>query len=77
MDESKGETPDEEVNAWHRDLVELSAQKIMGLAGVIRDHGRIDRILGKRIGHLIAQGITAENIDPTKVSERLLAKVQD
>jgi hypothetical protein len=73
--ESRGETPDEEVNAWHRDLIELSVQKIMGLAGVIQEHGRIERILEKRLAHLIAQGITAKNIDPDKLSQGIQAKV--
>jgi hypothetical protein len=74
--ESRGETPDEGVNAWHRDLIELSAQKIMGLAGVIQEHGRIDRIPEKHIAHLIAQGITAKKIDPSKLREGLRVKVR-
>ena len=73
--ESRGDTPDEEVNGWHRDFVELSAQKIMSLAGLIRESGLIGGIQEKRITTLIAQGITAQRNDLEKVSQGILAKV--
>ena len=60
VDESKGGTPDEEVNAWHRDLVELSAQKIMGLAVVIQDHGPAAGLAGAAVAaaeHLRATAV--------------------
>ena len=48
-----GETPDEQVNDWHRDLIELSGFKLVKLVKLIFTKGTIGRIQERRVKQLI------------------------
>ena len=68
QDEKKrGITADSEVNHWHRDLVKLSALKLVELARGMLQEGELERCPEKQITRLIAQNIALGRIDKTKV----------
>ena len=59
IDSTRGGTPDEEVNtSWHRDLVELSAGKLVTLAIAIFTHAEKQRMPKIRVHQLIAHAVT-------------------
>jgi len=75
--ETQGNSPDNGINSWHRDLVELSAEKLMALAKVIQQHAQIERILDKDISHFLAQAMLAGRFDAKKINltSAVLAKI--
>lgn len=68
-------TPDELVNSWHKELIELTDRKIVELAKAIIITGQKERILGEKIKKLIVEGIDNKVLDKTKVSPSLLEKI--
>jgi len=75
--ETKGGSPDEKVNSWHRDLVELSATKLMALAKVIQTEAVKGRILPKDIIRLIKQAIASGQIERAKLKPGIVAKIDN
>ena len=74
--ETKGTTRGEEVNKkWHRDLVELSAGKLLKLAKVIYEKGEIKRIQEKEILNTIARATIAGKIPIENIKSDLRRKV--
>ena len=74
--ESPGSTPDNKVNIeWHRDLFNLSAQKVLEIAEVICRQAEKERILGKDIKKLIAEHISLGDIDKSKLEQKILEEV--
>ena len=65
-----GDTPSEEVNASHIDLVELTAQKLLALAQVLQYKGKTGRIREPRITNLILKDVQLGKIN------RELIKIQ-
>lgn len=63
----EGDTPDSLVNSWHRNFVQLSAQKLFDLANVIRLTSTKQRVLGKRIRAMLIDGLVAKQIAPDKI----------
>jgi hypothetical protein len=55
--EENGATPDEEANSWHRDLVDLSGNKLIALTRLILETGETGTVLKKRLEDLVAEGI--------------------
>ena len=75
--QSPGITPDERVNAlWHRDLIELSASKIMRLATIIFTQAEIRRVSKKKLLRMIAQAVSTGRIDRAKLRPKMVAKVE-
>ena len=73
--DSKGDTPDERANvAWHLDLMELSARKLMELAKAIMAKGEKGRVPKKKLAQLIEQGVNAEQI---KLKQGIRAKIDE
>lgn len=70
-----GLTPDDEVNLLHRDIVELSAQKITWLAIEIFPPERRTRILKKEVIKLLSQSMSSGYIDPLRTKESLRSKI--
>ncbi len=70
-----GETPDEEVNKWHRDLVELTACKLTNLGLAIRRHATVGRKYPKDIEELIRQGLRLNQIDHARLDQNLAKKI--
>lgn len=61
--DTKGETPNEEVNKkWHRDLAELSADKLLELAKVVYEKGETHRELEKEMLERVAKASLAGKI---------------
>jgi len=73
-----GDTSDTLVNSWHRDIVELSATRLLDLAQAIQTQGVRDQILEKQVHHLILNSLSANYLDHQKIkitSERLRQKL--
>ena len=72
-----GDTPDAVVNSWHRHLIELSADKIMSLAIIIRNDATKKRVLEKRVRSMVIEALPTNRIDRSKVkfSPELIAEL--
>ena len=65
-----GKTPDEDANVWHRDLVDLSGNKLIALTRMILTQGEIGAVLKKRLMELVLDGI-----QQMELPERLRSKL--
>jgi hypothetical protein len=70
-----GETPDSTANTWHRDLIELTADRLLMLARIIRQEGEIERLPEKRVIQLVNQSLSRDYIHQNQLSEKLLRKL--
>jgi len=70
-----GGTPDEEVNQWHRDLVELTAAKLAALGLTMRRHGNVSRKYPKDVTDLIREGVRLSQIDYGRLKQTLASKI--
>ena len=62
-----GNSPYEQVNMWHHDLVELSASKLCVLAKIIFECGEKKRYTEKDVLRLISRAIALGRIDRAKL----------
>jgi len=77
MASTRGGTPDEEVNAaWHRDLVELSAGKLVALATAIFTQAEKQRMPRMRVHQLIAQAVASGWIDLQRLQPKVRAAIE-
>lgn len=76
IDITAGDTPDEDVNAWHRDLTDLSASRTIALLDVFWKVGQRGRVLKKSIEQVMLLRHEAGKIDRTRVSSAM-QKVPD
>lgn len=68
-----GKTPDTEGNRlWHRDLVELTGDKLIRLVHLVRNQGEMGRLLDKKIAELLREALRVGQLDRARVDERLL-----
>ena len=68
LEHSKGDSADDIVNAqYHRDVVELSAQKLFELAKTLQEKAEKNRYSEKHILGLLVQGIRTGRLDRTRV----------
>jgi len=72
LEEKEGTTPDKDVNAWHRDLADLSGQKLVALTRTILERGESGTVLKKRLRELIEMGIQEKQLP-----ERLRSKLAE
>lgn len=71
-----GNTADEEVNRkWHRDLMKLSADKLLKLLKVIYENGERKRIPEKQIPKMIARASLDGKIPIRGIKQNLLQKI--
>jgi hypothetical protein len=70
-----GETPYELANVWHRDLIELTATKIVRLAETMMQNSHILRIPEKRVLDLIKDAVHNGQIDKTKLHPGIANKL--
>lgn len=61
-------SPYEQANTWHRDLVELSASKLCVLAKIIFEYGEKKRYTEKDVLRLMARAIALGHIDRAKLN---------
>jgi hypothetical protein len=64
---SEGDSPDMQVNAWHSDLQELLASKLLELATAISGRARIERKGDKQVLNLVAKSIAISQIDRVRL----------
>jgi len=70
---SEGDSFDLAANKqWHRDLVKLTGEKLIGLARLIRAQAEIDRVPERRVSELIIAGIDRGEIERGRLNEPLL-----
>ena len=69
-EEEKGQTPDKDANAWHRDLTDLSGNKLVALTKAILEGGESGTVLKKRLLQLIEAGIHEKQL-PEKFRSKL------
>ena len=62
-----GNTPYAKANCWHRDLVELTANKIVKLAESLLKNAEIKRFSEKEMIKLIQDAVNNKQIDRTKL----------
>ena len=77
IDDQPGDTPDAVVNSWHRDIIELSATRLVLLAQAIQTQGITDQILEKQVHNFISNSLSSNYLDQQKIkitSERLRQK---
>jgi len=76
METTPGLTPDDEVNGrWHRDLCEMTADKLLALAMAIAAKGERKRLGEKEVRGLIRQAIEKKRIDQTRLKPRVAVKI--
>jgi len=75
--QSPGKTPDDFANTnWHRDLIEVTADKLVRLAKEMYVKAEISRILPMEIRQLILKGLQARQLQESKICDRLLNDLQ-
>ena len=75
-DKVQGQTPDPDVNAWHEDLVELTAGKIARLAAAIKGEGEIRRYNLKKVGAAIQQSLDEDFIGAEQINVNLVPSLR-
>lgn len=68
--EESGTTPDEGANPWHRDLIELSGNKLVTLTKLILENGESGTVLKKRLEQLVEEGV-----EQKQLPEKFRAKI--
>ena len=76
FEKSSGDTPDEEVNKWHLDLVELTASKRLALAMTIMVQAQKERISKKAIEKRIIEAVKAKQLSLDKMHKNLQTKIR-
>lgn len=64
-----GETPYQDANHWHRDLLELTAQMCLEIAVLIANPGKRHRYCRSDVIQLATEAVTAEKIKLSELSE--------
>lgn len=72
---SKGGTPDKDINEFHKDIIELSGVKLVSLAKVFFQYAKIERIPEKKIIGFIKIAIETERIPRSEVKPAILGKL--
>lgn len=73
---NRGASPDDKANeSWHRDLVELSASKLVELAKAFLANGERDRVPEKKVRRLLADAVASGNVDSRRVDARIRADI--
>ena len=74
--ESKGETPDSEVNEWHRHLVEISGNQLLALVRqVLESNYETDRYLPGEISEFATRAINSGQCELSKVHPSIRKKL--
>ncbi len=77
MSDSLGNSPDLTANSrWHRDLIELSALRIVDLAKAIGVDGEFRRVPEKTVAEWIRKALEGGQIEGERLSPDLSAKVR-
>ncbi|MEK6322902.1 MAG: hypothetical protein AABN33_14595 [Acidobacteriota bacterium] len=74
-EDSEGETPDGLVNSWHRDLLELTAVKIVALANAIQTRAERKVFLKRRVTRMVLDALATQQLDRARMKPALLEKL--
>jgi hypothetical protein len=66
-----GSTPDAGANPWHRDLINLSGNKLVRLAKLMLETGESGTVLKKRLTQLVEDGIVQREL-PEKCRSKIV-----
>lgn len=77
IEDTRGESSYEEANVWHRDLAELSAEKLMQLATIIMRSGEKQRFPKTRVLDLVKQAVDSGSIDREKLKPNVRVKIDE
>ncbi len=73
---TKGITPDDTVNSWHQDMIELSLKKLTILANAIRFKPiQSKRESHKRLKNWMVEGISAGHLNQSQMHTKLLEEL--
>ncbi len=75
VETSKGKTPYEKANNLHRDLIELTATKLVKLAEVMLRSSSRERVPEKQILILIKDAVNNQQIDEKMLKQNISAKL--
>lgn len=76
VSETRGSTPDETANTtWHRNLIELSANKLSNLASGILARAEKKRVEERRIVELTKQAVTSGRIQRSNLKDGIQARI--
>ena len=74
--EVPGQSKDKDANArWHRDLLEISASKLIKLVELVHREGKLDRASERDVIALIKQSVDAGLIEKRGLDETLSKRV--
>jgi hypothetical protein len=71
VETSKGTTPARKMNQWHRDLTELSGEKVLALAKLIYYHGVRERKWENEIQGLLKSAVASGAVEADCLKDRL------
>ncbi len=78
LKDTPGSTADDAVNSWHRDISELTPQKLLDLVYLINSHrDKMTRIPRKTVEKEVCKSRKLKNIDCEKVHPTLKEKICD
>ena len=69
-------TPDQDVNDWHRDLIELSIGRLAKLATAIRARGTIHRFQPRHVLDAVRSSINGGHIELARLKASMSASLQ-
>ena len=72
-----GETPDEEVNQRHLNLIKLTAPKLCALISSIQARGTVARAASKMVRNALLDSIHQARIKKDKLNARLIPRLED
>jgi len=72
---SPGNTPDDEVNAWHRDAENLTASKLINLGRILWDSGERRRFLPQEVRAGLMESVERGAIERRKLPDAVRAKI--
>ena len=73
----QGETPDQEVNGWHQNLIQLTVSKISLLISFVKSEGDFKRYQGKDVEQAIKNSLDANAFDVASIaSPKLIASLK-
>lgn len=75
--DAPGVTPDSTVNGWHKNVIELTAEKVAKVAAHIQGSGEFGRVQAKDVGRLIRRSLDANLLDVGLVDGSVREEVQN
>ena len=76
IEDKQGDTPDLEVNHWHRDISQLTLGKVAQLAASIRVRGSIVRYQEKQVENAIRTSVNSEYVRSNRIPPTLVTSLE-